>query len=664
MSRSPERSAFPVSGSRMPPSVRSGFEPYVPGARGAAAAGNDSGQTGPFAKGGGAVPLADGHDLGRGRSLWEDDRQEGRLRSDEAWTHDKWADHVDEQPRGHGRSGRGTTTAGRVGAQSPRGSAARRRHGFSGSRSHRGAAPATAQEPSGEQYEDISRRVEDEVVAKLARAQMMGMMLRAHREQEHAQAEHRWRAERRPERRPKLHSRRRRGGEEDIGLEGGGGGGGDYRRGSGGRGPVSPARHGQLARKPRGKGKGVEAVVTQRSAAAPSSRGARNHDRRQRRDEQPPDESASGDSVHTPERDVDDAQGDPTPTHPGEDSLHGASVSPRSKSARPAGLLRVAHDKLVLHAPASVAAAEPEDLGADPETMEAGEVYVVVGKLEQQYKTLLEERRLQLQVGVRPGRGPAHGEGMSAADAVAAAAAVSRSGGKSEASLLGKLTRVRTALCLALGSLVRRDPVLSLRKRLPNRFWMAYYREMEMVQQRLRHIGGVDAAQVSLHDNQQQREASNLRDRLFVLIENAEHDITAMVEALQFQLSTSSGPGSSGGNSASGKITGGAAGNSLSTRESDHDCAASGSARGEDPDTDACSDDSEEEDKSVTDEDLGRRQALQAFLTNLGDLARYRGLHAAQQEMENEGSAWDHAEALYQDALRINPDSGKVNAST
>ena len=65
----------------------------------------------------------------------------------------------------------------------------------------------------------------------------------------------------------------------------------------------------------------------------------------------------------------------------------------------------------------------------------------------------------------------------------------------------------------------------------------------------------------------------------------------------------------------------------------------------------------------MTLEERGRQQALQAFLTSLGDLSRYRGLHGSESEGGGgeKTAGWERAQELYLRALKIDPSSGKVS---
>lgn len=335
--------------------------------------------------------------------------------------------------------------------------------------------------------------------------------------------------------------------------------------------------------------------------------------------------------------------------------------------------------------PGATAGAEaqalPGDLSGDPDEMSIEDAYVMVGGIERQHKVLLE--RLRREIGlVAAGRpGAAQSTSSSAAVVEAAAAAVASSsraaGGEllPGAALYGKVSRVRVALSRALGSLVRRDPGFSLRKRLPNRLWMAHYRELEVIQQRLRQLltsaGGASDAVGAPQQRQKQRQA--LRSRLFALIDEAERDICGMVEAVERQQAAAAAAADSARNKGSAALS-----PSLSSSNGDDSANADkadagatsgdnggGSAEGGMASSMADSDDDDDDDEDLTLEERGRQQALQAFLTSLGDLSRYRGLHGGgDSEGSGKGSKASYARAheLYLRALKVDPSSGKASS--
>lgn len=349
-------------------------------------------------------------------------------------------------------------------------------------------------------------------------------------------------------------------------------------------------------------------------------------------------------------------------------------------------------------APSSAAKMKPAptaadvDLGADPDGMSVEETYAVVGSIERRHKAVLEDLRRELSLAAaRAGAGRSGtaqaSSGSAAVVAAAAAAVMASKGGDGDpeafpgaATLFGKVSQVRVALSRALGSLVRRDPAFSLRKRLPNRLWMAHYRELEVIQQRLRQLiggakggGGGTAQQKRQKEKQQQA----LRARLFALIQEAERDIGGMVETVEQGVAAAA---------AAAAATSKAAAAASSAPSENGDLAegsrsASGSAsevggggdddEGSDGDVDSAegglagsvSDSEDDEDPEATLQERGRQQALQVFLTSLGDLSRYRGLHDGEKEGGGGGggkAAWARAQDLYLRALRVDPSSGKV----
>ncbi|CBJ33805.1 conserved unknown protein [Ectocarpus siliculosus] len=595
----------PTGGSRRAP--RRGFEVYSRRAAEAA-------KTAAAAGGGGG----DGHDTTRGRALWEDEREAARLpKGDKEWKRDRGAKGA---RRGAGAGAGGTAV--------------------------------DADVPSEERYEDMSRRVEEEVVAKLARAQMMGMMLKAHREQEQA-------------------TERRRGG-----------GGGRRRDGDSGSGGGRRSRGAGAG----GAGGGTDSAGPRQVLQRPKDSG------RQRPGQAAPSPSARGAVVVG--RDV--RVGAPS------QARSGAGATPRSGGGRgarqqPAGLLKVSAEELLLSegksrgaATAAAAAATralPGDLGGDPDEMGIEDAYAMVSGIERQHKTLLESlrREIGLVAAGRPGAAQATsgsaavGEAAAAAAAAAMASSSRAAGGEllPGAALYGKVSRVRVALSRALGSLIRRDPGFSLRKRLPNRLWMAHYRELEVIQQRLRQLltgagGASDTAGASQQQRQKQPQA--LRSRLFALVDEAERDIGGMVEAVERQQAAAAADsarnkGSAAASPSSSPSSSSSNGGHKANADKTDAGAASGDTGGGGGSADggmagSMADSDDEDDEDMTLEERGRQQALQAFLTSLGDLSRYRGLHG---RGDSEGSggkgskaSYARAHELYLRALKVDPSSGKV----
>ncbi|CAN0091590.1 unnamed protein product, partial [Hapterophycus canaliculatus] len=356
-----------------------------------------------------------------------------------------------------------------------------------------------------------------------------------------------------------------------------------------------------------------------------------------------------------------------------------------------AGVLKVSPDELskgskrVPPPPAAAASTHgpAADLGADPDSMSVEKAYAVVGSLELQHKALLENLRKEVGVLATAVRSSGAAQPTSGASAAAAAAAAAAGEGELRgAALYARVSRIRVALSRALGSLVRRDPAFSFRKRLPNRLWMAHYRELEVIQQRLRQLlaaaGGADSgggtSQQRRQRQKQQQQA--LRARLFDLIEEAEGDIGGMVKAVERQIAAAAAAAAKGKvSSASPPRThangGAGAGTMHPGTGSDGGTAASGSDDDGDDNTDvdsalgglagsvSDSEDDGQEDLSL--EEWGRRHALQAFLTSLADLSRYRGLHGGGGGGGGGGrAAWVRAQELYRRALKVDPSSGKV----
>lgn len=623
--------AAAAAGGTRTSTVRRGFELYTPSSRGAAARRAVPTNGAPPAGG-------DGHDTSRGRALWEDEREAARLpRGEKDWKRDKWEEGDAEasaraSPRvvGGGSGGGGRRRASTVTGDTSRGGGGRAG----------GAVDVDVDVPSGEQYEDISRKVEEEVVAKLARAQMMGMMLKAHREQEQAAGKRRGGGAG-----ASGGSRRARGGgaadaagprqvlsrHTDTGraVTGGGGGGGRSRSGHAAD-SVGASTRG--------------AVVVGRDARIASSRGQH-----------------GGEPAKAAER----APAAGAKGQQGTSGTVGRGGVAGGGAPQPAGVLKVSLEELAAVGtpapPLDGAVALPEDLGANPDGMSVDEAYALVGKIERQHKAVLEDLRREsgLVVVGRPGAG----EVVSGSAAVVAAAAeASRGDPAPGAALFGRVSRLRCALSRALVSLVGRDAVLSLQKRLPNRLWMAHYRELEIVQQRLRQLGGGGGGGGSgnggRHKQQDQKQRRALRARLFFLIEEAEREIGGMVDSVERQIAAAEAakaPPSHARDEGSRADNAEPHAASEEVRESGGVDSAGGGQAGSDGD-------SEDDDEDISKEDRGRRQALQVFLTSLGDLARYRGLHGDSAGGGNGGN-WARAQELYLRALRVDPSSGKVGGN-
>lgn len=635
-------------GSRSSTAIRHGFEPYNPGSR--AAARRAAGGSG-------------GHDTARGRGLWESDRESGRpSRAEKEWKHDMFEDasrvaaqQQQQSARGGGgganggagvrMKGRGVSRAfGVISASDSAGPSPAAGAGAGAASNGSGGAVEAAVVPSGEKYEDISRKVEEEVVAKLARAQMMGMMLKAHKEkQQQQQAQG---------------TDKRRGGV-------GNGGGSSTRR----------SRAGNSSNR-QNRGGGPSPVPIAGLAGAPARRRV-NIPAAAAAEESPP----IGKTPPGQGRSVPGTSGEgETPRTGGilkvsPEVLHSKGgtetrTSSDATTALPASLAPVA----ISRDSQSDISTQDDTLGSDPGAMSVEEAYAIVGKLEQRHKAMAEELRKDIGL-VQPGR--IRPEDISAARDVS----------PGSAALCRRVSRLRVALSRALGSLVLRDPALSLRKRLPNRLWMAHYRELEMIQHRLRQLGQA---------RQQQQQQETLRARLLVLVEEAERDIGGMVESVEQQIaeasskssrlrlsssSSSSSPASLSPPASSVSPIDGIKTNLDEVRDLDAanaDAASeglgehqgclgnarmadgSGEPQREMERSSSC-DGEDEEDGVVSQEDFGRRQALQAFLTNLGDLSRYRGLYAEAAPRGGERAAsWLKADELYRRALEVDPSSGKV----
>lgn len=645
-----------AGGSRGP--IRKGFEVYTPAARGAARRAAEAAASG----------VANGHDTARGRGLWDDTSEDPGSRvpkGDAEWKRDRWNEDVPQTSMV--RSGRGGMRGAAItDSRSPPTGPIPRGRGVRGASGNGGGGggipravepePVHPEVPSGEQFEDISRKVEEEVVAKLARAQVMGMMFKAHREQEE---------ERRGSSRggggsgngaAGANARRRRGDRSDSVAADGGEHVGDRGRSTRGGGAISAAGDTAAPRivtRPvdavgRGGGKHVGRIAVggssvpavQANMQSLSSRhppltsgtcagmnGMQSiemddHQRQMQMQMQLPDQSG----VVASELSLSRPGGFEAYNRDGFAAGHGMrapvdSGDPLRSVGTAPGLLRIAHEDL-----SAASAQAPEHSGAEKNRTMVEEAYSVVGKLERELKALIEEIRKDVRssgsVLVRPGPGG------------------SDAGHASGAALSAKVARVRDTLSRTLGSLIRKDAVLSLRKRLPNRLWMAHYREMEVVQHGLRLLANNSTGGGNNSNNSVASKQKVLRSRLLELIEKAEHELNMMVSVVEEQVSAAEDAKATASMLA---IRGNAdAGENLA-----------------DSDTDSSDDDDE-----ASEECRGRQQALQVFLTHLGDLARYRSLygdHGRATAAAGTSGSWARAEALYERALRVDPDSGKVS---
>ena len=631
------------SGGSRSSAIRRGFEPYNPGSRLASARGNAS-------KG---RSTGGGHDTSRGNALWEDDREPTRgSRVEKEWKHDMFeSEESADPPRGGNSANGGVRVRGRGATRASASSTAAEAGGGRSGGAPPAAVEVEATVPSEERYEDLSRRVEEEVVAKLARAQMMGMMLKAHREQQQQHHGHQ-----------AVEKRRARGGGGGVRREGGSGSGpGNQSSRRSRAGSSSRQRSGGPSPEP--SATGASAAVVGPSAAAPPlvptvaaaapARGPPATARDGARLMVGPTAQGRGYAGPPPTR-----KPSPPPHHNGQGR----------GDPRPAGLLKVSPEVLAAGTPAaspSPAEAIPEKSlldGANLEEMSLEEAYVTVGKLEQQHKALAAQLRREIgHFGEAPG----------------------------VELLFRRVSWVRDALSQALGSLVRRDPILSLRKRLPNRLWMAHYRALEVVQHRLRQLGqqaaaeassasggtGAGAQQMRQAKQRRQKQRQALRTRLFELIEEAERGLWGMVETVERQMvetksrvrQAAASPASS---QYSSSLSPGRSSGASDDFESNLHDASSGGEPTEGSGEEGSDAEVREEEKNIsnTHEVLGRQLALQAFLTSLGDLCRYRGLYAEAVSTGGNGDrggddravSWSRAEELYRRALRVDPSSGKV----
>lgn len=210
------------------------------------------------------------------------------------------------------------------------------------------------------------------------------------------------------------------------------------------------------------------------------------------------------------------------------------------------------------------------------------EVLSGVQRLERRHKGLLEQLRTELDSGppAAKERG-ANGSGRMHH-------AISHS-------LWESLQKNREPLTRAIANLILRDINLAHTKRLPHRLWMAFYKELDSVQQALKRLSSnPPTAQQSSASVQPWRDPQALRLLLYSMIGRAEHELSNLASSLE--------------------------------------------ARTPSSETSAA-----------------HFHALQMFVTALGDLARYKQYHRPADEPRE----WGAAEACYHKAFRLRPAAGK-----
>ncbi|KAG5177425.1 Zc3h12a-like ribonuclease NYN domain-containing protein [Tribonema minus] len=238
-----------------------------------------------------------------------------------------------------------------------------------------------------------------------------------------------------------------------------------------------------------------------------------------------------------------------------------------------------------------------------------------MARLEKRYKSILEQLRGEL--GLDPGYVPrAHpserGHGQPGNTASGYFHAIS-------APLWESLQKHRQPLTSATRALIQRDLPLAARRKLPHRLWLSFYKELDAVQQTLKLLATPAGAAALTRDGPRrapQANADALRALLFCMIGQAEREIGGLVSAIERSEGSGSGSGGGGGGRANG--------------------AAAAAAAAEDA-------------------AVARRHVLQALLTAMGDLARYKQLHRPAGEPRD----WGAAEALYHCAFRLRPGAGK-----
>ncbi len=188
-------------------------------------------------------------------------------------------------------------------------------------------------------------------------------------------------------------------------------------------------------------------------------------------------------------------------------------------------------------------------------------------------------------------------------------------------SLWDKLVVARSSLFGALRSLVFRNKKAANRRKLLNRMWMVYYRELDVIQQRIKS-NATGQNQLHVQTQQQQLRASQaVRALLFTVIGEAELAIKSVSDALQEQ-----------------------------EQEQPPHSAPRGGTRS--------SPSKQRESESSANTDNLKVSGKESFplVMALGDLARYKQIHRPISEQRD----WSVAEAYYHRAFRLEPESGKV----
>ncbi len=186
-------------------------------------------------------------------------------------------------------------------------------------------------------------------------------------------------------------------------------------------------------------------------------------------------------------------------------------------------------------------------------------------------------------------------------------------------SLWDKLVGARSSLFGALRNLLFRNSKAANRRRLLNRMWMVYYRELDVIQQRIRS-NATGHIQSHVQTQQQQLRASQaVRALLFTVIGEAELAIKSVSDALQEQ------------------------------EQHPHSVPRGGTKISPSKHRDS-------ESSAKTDNLKVSGKENFPLVMALGDLARYKQIHRPISEQRD----WSVAEAYYHRAFRLEPESGKV----
>jgi Est1 DNA/RNA binding domain len=304
------------------------------------------------------------------------------------------------------------------------------------------------------------------------------------------------------------------------------------------------------------------------------------------------------------------------------DDSYRPGVQSNSSRRRGAGKVKAPTSPLCLVAPPSMRRAAPRDAAGNGfpaveqqrtqtvkleqldsvAELSTEDVLMGVARLERRHKALLEQLRAELGLDAAT-----RASSNSSTDTAAYYHAI-------PTQLWEDLQRFRGPLTRATRALVLRDLELAERKKLAHRLWMAFYKELDAVQQALKRLAAdskdqhpTAAAAAKPAALTPQTSPDALRALLFSMIADAEREIGGLVTSIE------------------------------------RGEAAAGTAAVASPDAAAAA--------AAT-----QKHVLQALVTAMGDLARYKQQHRPGSAAERE---WGPAEALYHRAFRMRPAAGK-----